>query len=196
MIHNSTDYERLLDKKIQFCIKEYECGIKSLEDIAAEKNIDLEKLKRYVRNNNIKINPFYKKSIEKTENSFNQLQVISKNDPEAAVVINNYFESKLPDIKLEIGNLAISILEKTSNIVNNEGPNLTELKDASDIIKKISDTLGIFPKTPGIAIQNNVMSNSSSSVINSGGSNNEDMKIQIEFVKPPNYDDDEIEDLL
>lgn len=196
MTRSSTDYERLLDKKIQFCIKEYECGIKSLEDIAAEKNIDLEKLKRYVRNNNIKINPFYKKSIEKTENSFNQLQVISKNDPEAAVVISNYFESKLPDIKLTIGDLAISILEKTSNIVNNEGPNLTELKDASDIVKKISDTLGIFPKNPGIAIQNNVMSNSSSSVINSGNHNNEDMKIQIEFVKPPNYDDEEIEDLL
>ena len=61
-----------------------------------------------------------------------------------------------------------------------------ELADITKSLKSITDALGIMPRQPMVAIQNNIN--------NQGGANSDKkLEISVEFIKPKNKDDEIIE---
>lgn len=61
-----------------------------------------------------------------------------------------------------------------------------ELADITKSLKSITDALGIMPRQPMVAIQNNIN--------NQGGANNDKkLEISVNFIKPKNKDDEIIE---
>ena len=83
--------------------------------------------------------------------------------PKATTAIFTDFADKVDKLKgdmLSVANKCVSALDKAlSDIDYNNPDDLAMIKEYANALKALNEAVGIFPKAPQIAIQNNMQNN-------------------------------------
>lgn len=170
-------------------LAEYQSGLCSVGELAKKYKVNRTALYDYIRKNNIKINNNIKQSIETIDKGLNELTE-AKNE-----IINNQGDNLNTERQLNALNKGLDYLEarhgelakgvialvtkgfKKSNEMFDIIETPEQLQSVMRSIKLGSDTLGLFPKSPLVAIQQNINKEVNQNI----GAKN--IQVNINFVK-------------
>lgn len=181
-------------------IAEYQTGQYSVAFLAKKYKIKRATLAKYISVNNISISNNLKEAISTIDKGLQELKVTTETaksnnllpmeKERAANAINKgleYLESKHGELAKYVVNLVAKGFKKGNEMLEiAETPE--QYKSAMQGIKTGADTLGLFPKSPLVAIQQNINKEINQSIAA------KDIKVNINFVEPnANNNDDIIE---
>lgn len=170
----------------------------TLKELNEAYGIDKGYLRRYLDKKSVASNAYLKKSVEDAvENLDIGANLIKDKISQSIVKKEDNLSQSLSINTLEllktnreyavglIGEISAKALDKLSLMLD-MCDNPSDVREVAQAVKVISDTLGVTPKTPLVAIQNNIQNNNNQS---GSTSKKDDLSIKVEFVKQKKKDD-------
>lgn len=143
---------------------EYIASSLSIKEVAELNGLKTENLRLYLKNTNA-IKPEHLNSKKlKLQNAVEAVALVENASlPKATTAIFTDFADKVDKLKgdmLSVANKCVSALDRAISEIDYQSPdNLAMIKEYANALKALNDAVGIFPKAPSIAIQNNLQQN-------------------------------------
>lgn len=166
---------------------EYIANSLSIKEVAEINGLKSENFRLYLKNTNA-IKPEHLNS--KKAKIQNAVQAIEKVEtttlPKATTAIFADFTDKVDKLKgdmLSVASKCVSALDKALTEIDYKNPDdLAMIKEYANALKALNEAVGIFPKAPQIAIQNNMQNNQYSAKSGSADKKPAKLEVQVEFL--------------
>nr|DAL49478.1 MAG TPA_asm: hypothetical protein [Caudoviricetes sp.] len=174
---------------------EYIANSLSIKEVAELNGLKSENFRLYLKKTNA-IKPEHLNS--KKAKIQNAVQAIEKVEtatlPKATTAIFTDFADKVDKLKgdmLSVANKCVSALDKAlSDIDYNNPDDLAMIKEYANALKALNEAVGIFPKAPQIAIQNNMQNNQYGAKSGTTDKKPAKLEVQVEFLGDISKKDD------
>lgn len=174
---------------------EYIVSSLSIKEVAELNGLKAENFRLYLKKTNA-IKPEHLNSKKlKLQNAVKAVALVENtNLPKATTSIFADFADKVDKLKgnmLSVASKCVSALDKAlSDIDYNNPDDLAMIKEYANALKALNEAVGIFPKAPQIAIQNNMQNNQYGSKSGSADKKSAELKVQVEFLGDISKKDD------
>lgn len=174
---------------------EYIANSLSIKEVAELNGLKAENFRLYLKKTNA-IKPEHLNS--KKAKIQNAVQAIERVEtatlPKATTAIFADFADKVDNLKgdmLSVASKCVSALDKAlSDIDYNNPDDLAMIKEYANALKALNEAVGIFPKAPQIAIQNNMQNNQYSAKNSTSDKKPAKLEVQVEFLGDISKKDD------
>lgn len=174
---------------------EYIASSLSIKEVAELNGLKAENFRLYLKKT-AAIKPEHLNSKKlKLQNAVAAVALVeNSNLPKATTAIFADFADKVDKLKgdmLSVASKCVSALDKAlSDIDYNNPDDLAMIKEYANALKALNEAVGIFPKAPQIAIQNNMQNNRYSAKSSSTEKKSAELKVQVEFLGDISKKDD------
>lgn len=166
---------------------EYIASSLSIKEVAELNGLKMENFRLYLKKTNA-IKPEHLNSKKlKVQNAVEAVALVENASlPKATTAIFTDFVDKVDRLKgdmLSVASKCVSALDKAlSDIDYNNPDDLAMIKEYANALKALNEAVGIFPKAPQIAIQNNMQNNQYGAKGSSVKKKSAELKVQVEFL--------------
>lgn len=166
---------------------EYIANSLSIKEVAELNGLKAENFRLYLKKTNA-IKPEHLNSKKlKLQNAVEAVALVENtNLSKATTAIFTNFADKVDKLKgdmLSVASKCVSALDKAlSDIDYNNPDDLAMIKEYANALKALNEAVGIFPKAPQIAIQNNMQNNQYGVKSGSTDKKSAELKVQVEFL--------------
>lgn len=166
---------------------EYIASSLSIKEVAELNGLKAENFRLYLKKTNA-IKPEHLNSKKlKLQNAVEAVALVENtNLPKATTAIFTDFADKVDKLKgdmLSVASKCVSALDKAlSDIDYNNPDDLAMIKEYANALKALNEAVGIFPKAPQIAIQNNMQNNQYGAKSGATDKKSAELKVQVEFL--------------
>lgn len=166
---------------------EYIANSLSIKEVAELNGLEIENFRLYLKKTNA-IKPEHLNS--KKAKIQNAVQAIEKVEtatlPKATTAIFADFTDKADKLKgdmLSVASKCVAALDKALIDINYNNPDdLAMIKEYANALKALNEAVGIFPKAPQIAIQNNMQNNQYGAKSGTTDKKPAKLEVQVEFL--------------
>ena len=166
---------------------EYIANSLSIKEVAELNGLKSENFRLYLKKTNA-IKPEHLNS--KKAKIQNAVQAIEKVEtatlPKTTTAIFTDFADKVDKLKgdmLSVASKCVSALDKALNEIDYNNPDdLAMIKEYANALKALNEAVGIFPKAPQIAIQNNMQNNQYGAKGSTSDKKPAKLEVQVEFL--------------
>ena len=174
---------------------EYIANSLSIKEVAELNGLKSENFRLYLKKTNA-IKPEHLNS--KKAKIQNAVQAIEKVEtatlPKTTTAIFTDFADKVDKLKgdmLSVASKCVSALDKALNEIDYNNPDdLAMIKEYANALKALNEAVGIFPKAPQIAIQNNMQNNQYGAKSGTTDKKPAKLEVQVEFLGDISKKDD------
>lgn len=166
---------------------EYIASSLSIKEVAELNGLKIENFRLYLKKTNA-IKPEHLNSKKlKVRNAVEAVSLVKNASlPKATTAIFTDFVDKVDKLKgdmLSVASKCVSALDKAlSDIDYNNPDDLAMIKEYANALKALNEAVGIFPKAPQIAIQNNMQNNQYGAKCNPVDKKSAELKVEVEFL--------------
>lgn len=166
---------------------EYIASSLSIKEVAELNGLKAENFRLYLKKTNA-VKPEHLNS--KKAKIQNAVQAIEKIETatlsKATTAIFTDFADKVDKLKgdmLSVASKCVSALDRAISEIDYQSPdNLAMIKEYANALKALNEAVGIFPKAPQIAIQNNMQNNQYGAKSGATDKKSAELKVQVEFL--------------
>ena len=166
---------------------EYIASSLSIKEVAELNGLKVENFRLYLKKTNA-IKPEHLNSKKlKLQNAVEAVALVENASlPKATTAIFVDFADKVDKLKgdmLSVANKCVSALDKALSDIDYHNPDdLAMIKEYANALKALNEAVGIFPKAPQIAIQNNMQNNQYGTKSGATDKKPAELKVQVEFL--------------
>lgn len=166
---------------------EYIASSLSIKEVAELNGLKAENFRLYLKKTNA-IKPEHLNSKKlKVQNAVEAVALVENAKlPTSTTAIFSDFVDKVDKLKgdmLLVASKCVSALDRAISEIDYQSPdNLAMIKEYANALKALNEAVGIFPKAPQIAIQNNMQNNQYGAKGSTAEKKSAELKVQVEFL--------------